>query len=72
MSNLSEDILSLKAGLARLQSSLASRETGQKWLSGETVSHRLESHQELINEVKQELHYQVTFVLTSPMDIYLV
>ena len=72
VSTLSEDILSLKAGLARLQSSLASRETGQKWLSGETVSHRLESHQELINEVKQELHYQVTFVLTLPMDRYLV
>ena len=54
---LYEDISALKADFSRLQTSLTSRETGR--LAGETVSHRLESQQELINELKHELHYQV-------------
>ena len=59
MTKLCEDISSLKADFSRLQTNLTNRETGHKWLSGETVSNRLESHQELIKEIKQELHYQV-------------
>ena len=59
---LCEDISSLKADFSRLQTNLTSRETGR--LAGETVSHRLESQQELITELKQELHYQVGHWLT--------
>ena len=59
---LSEDISALKADFSRLQTGLTSRETGR--LAGETVSHRLESQQELINELKHELHYQVRQLLT--------
>ena len=54
---LHEDITALKADFSRLQTNLTSRETGR--LAGENVSHRLESQQELINELKHELHYQV-------------
>ena len=59
---LCEDISALKADFSRLQTNLTSRETGR--LAGETVSHRLESQQELINELKHELHYQVRQLLT--------
>ena len=58
---LSEDISALKADFSRLQTNLSSRETGR--LAGETVSQRLESQQELITELKHELHYQVQHLL---------
>ena len=56
---LCEDINVLKSDLDKLQSNYSSRENGQKWLNSESVRIRLESHQDLINELKTELHYQV-------------
>jgi len=56
---LCENINLLKSDLEKLQSSYNSRENGQKWLNSESVRHRLESHQDLISELKTELNCQV-------------
>ena len=56
---LCENINLLKSDLEKFQSSYNSRENGQKWLNSESVRHRLESHQDLISELKTELNYQV-------------
>ena len=60
---LCEDINVLKSDLDKLQASASSRENGQKWLNSESVRNRLESHQDLINELKTELHYQVKLIV---------
>ena len=62
---LCEDINVLKSDLDKLQSNYSSRENGQKWLNSESVRTRLESHQDLINELKTELHYQVKLLTNS-------
>ena len=55
---LTEDIHSLKSDLSQLQSSHACKDTNQKY--NEVLATRLESHQELITELRTELQYQVS------------
>merc|ERR1719384_121277 len=52
-----EEINLLRSDLSKLQSSFSVREQNHKF---ETVSARLESHQELIEELKTEMQIQVT------------
>mgnify|MGYP003335885441 CR=1 FL=1 len=49
---------SLKSDLSQLQSSHACKDTNQKY--NEVLATRLESHQELITELRTELQYQVS------------
>ena len=55
---LTEDIHSLKSDLSQLQSSYNSKDSGQKY--NDVLASRLESQQELINDLKTELQYQVS------------
>ena len=59
---MTEDIHSLKSDLSQLQSSYNSKDSSQKY--NDVLAGRLESHQELINDLKTELHYQVSERLT--------
>merc|ERR1719384_2620117 len=53
----------LKSDLSKLQSSQGNRDNSTKW---DSLKHRLESHQEVISELKNELRYQAR--LNSELD----
>ena len=55
---LTEDIHSMKSDLSQLQSSYNSKDSSQKY--NDVLASRLESHQDLINDLKTELQYQVS------------
>ena len=57
---MTEEINLLRSDLSKLQSSFSVREQNHKF---ETVSARLESHQELIEELKTEMQIQVSKIL---------
>jgi len=57
VTRMMEEITLLRSDLSKLQSSFSVREQNHKF---ETVSARLESHQELIEELKTEMQIQVT------------
>ena len=60
VTRMTEDINLLRSDLSKLQSSFSVREQNHKF---ETVSARLESHQELIEELKTEMQIQVSNLL---------
>ena len=60
---LTEDIHSLKSDLSQLQSNYNSKDSSQKY--NDVLASRLESHQELINDLKTELQYQVSVTNTG-------
>ena len=60
ISRLSEEMNLLKSDLSKLQSSQGNRDNSTKW---DSLKHRLESHQEVISELKNELQYQVSLLI---------